>query len=328
MGLLLIVLAHVSPPHWIHELRTFDVPLMLFVSGLAYSGKKIQMPYLSFLKTRLFRLVIPTYLFLVFYFVCFSISAQIGLTSPIPLSTMAGSFMFRDHPDSIGYVWIIRIFILVTMVTPLILWINERIRSECLACVLLVALLLVQQVLVGVGVNNWWFVDEWLLSVLGYSALFLLGTRVKNLPFSVLCKYLLVLFCLLTLVAVVGWAHNGESFHVLSFHENKYPPRMYYLLYGMVVCISLWMSKTVWIPFLNNKLMLFIGRNTLWIYFWHVLLLKLINQIVDGQYWMLKYIIVLSLAVIFFFMQYTLVTNIRYRISSKFLNHFMGFLIG
>jgi fucose 4-O-acetylase-like acetyltransferase len=41
-GLLLIILAHVSPPFLLFQFRTFDVPLMVFVSGLSYlaAGKK------------------------------------------------------------------------------------------------------------------------------------------------------------------------------------------------------------------------------------------------------------------------------------------------
>lgn len=36
IGLTLIILAHVKAPVWITELRCFDVPLMVFVSGISF----------------------------------------------------------------------------------------------------------------------------------------------------------------------------------------------------------------------------------------------------------------------------------------------------
>lgn len=35
-GLLLIILAHVSPPDTLFQIRTFDVPMMVFISGMSY----------------------------------------------------------------------------------------------------------------------------------------------------------------------------------------------------------------------------------------------------------------------------------------------------
>ena len=35
-GLLLLVVAHTYSPEWLFQIRTFDVPLMVFVSGMCY----------------------------------------------------------------------------------------------------------------------------------------------------------------------------------------------------------------------------------------------------------------------------------------------------
>lgn len=39
IGLLCVILAHINPPSLLLQIRSFDVPLMLFVSGLVYSGR-------------------------------------------------------------------------------------------------------------------------------------------------------------------------------------------------------------------------------------------------------------------------------------------------
>lgn len=62
IGILLIILAHCSPPIFLFNLRVFDVPLMLFVSGLAFSNRKYHsIP--KFLYHRAKRLLIPLYIF-------------------------------------------------------------------------------------------------------------------------------------------------------------------------------------------------------------------------------------------------------------------------
>lgn len=36
-GLLLLVVAHTCAPQWLFNLRTFDVPLMVFISAICYN---------------------------------------------------------------------------------------------------------------------------------------------------------------------------------------------------------------------------------------------------------------------------------------------------
>ena len=60
-------LAHIGPPAALFQLRSFDVPLMIFVSGLSYSGRQV-VGYASFVRKRLGRLLIPLYFFLTVYF--------------------------------------------------------------------------------------------------------------------------------------------------------------------------------------------------------------------------------------------------------------------
>lgn len=67
IGLSLIILAHVHPPFVLFQIRCFDVPLMLFASGLAFSGKSID-NYIKFVLPRTKRLICPLYVFLSVYF--------------------------------------------------------------------------------------------------------------------------------------------------------------------------------------------------------------------------------------------------------------------
>lgn len=91
LGLSLIILAHVSPSNFILQIRTFDVPLMFFVSGLAYSGRKIDFSK-SFYYHRIKRLLIPVYIFITCYY-------SIALIINLLLSTNIESYI-NDIIDS------------------------------------------------------------------------------------------------------------------------------------------------------------------------------------------------------------------------------------
>ena len=51
LGLLLIILAHISAPQWINQIRNFDVPLMVFLSGCLSRGSVARSSsYFSYVK--------------------------------------------------------------------------------------------------------------------------------------------------------------------------------------------------------------------------------------------------------------------------------------
>ena len=102
---------------------------------------------------------------------------------------------------------------------------------------------------------------------------------------------------------------------------------MYYILYGMLACLLIWISRSIWGHILNNKLITFIGQNTLWLYFWHILLLKPVMLIIE-DIWAIQYIIILSLSLLGFFIQFSIVSNIKSRTSSDFIRNTMDYLVG
>ena len=74
LAILLIVLAHIpNVPVSLKNFRTFDVPLMAILLGASYQiTKGNSLGYCIYLKKRIKRLLIPTWTFLVIFFVqCF-----------------------------------------------------------------------------------------------------------------------------------------------------------------------------------------------------------------------------------------------------------------
>lgn len=126
IGLSCIILVHCNSPFLISQLRCFDVPLMLFVSGLACSGKVIP-NYREYIIKRAKRLLIPTWCF-VSVFLVLMLGAQYALHKPLlSYSYIAESYAMTG---GIGYVWIVRVFLLVAIITPMIMWIEKRISND------------------------------------------------------------------------------------------------------------------------------------------------------------------------------------------------------
>lgn len=175
LGISLIILAHVSPPLGLLDFRCFDVPLMLFISGLAYANKDIKVSA-SFFWKRIKRLLIPVYGFLIFYFSAYAFAYFVlNIDLGIQLKHVVGSFLLME---GIGYVWIIRVFLLVTLLTPWLIKINRWLVSSSSFMASLVLLVILQEVLV-IHVHGW-FLSNFVYYATGYSILFLLGLRLAE----------------------------------------------------------------------------------------------------------------------------------------------------
>lgn len=286
IGLSLIILAHVYPPYIIFNLRCFDVPMMLFVSGLAYSNHKIDFSRSFFIK-RLLRLVVPVYMFLSGYFLlAFALKYAVGIDFGIRWQHIIGSYLLLD---GIGYVWIIRIFLLIALLTPLLKILEQSVRSNILLLLILaiVSALVTVAIRKQFGMDNF-FVSNYLYYAVGYSVPFVAGLRVCRLN----GKQLILFTGLLCACAAIfcGLYIMGGG-NALDINALKYPPQAWFLFYGVVmslicyiVCCRTRFSRHI------PGLCRFVGMNTIWIYLYHIPLIQLTGML--SMSWWLRYIIV------------------------------------
>lgn len=118
IGILGIFLAHVTPPFIIHQLRIFDVILMVIISGYLYEKPK---SYIKYILKRIKRLILPTYIVLILFFSMLYILRKIF---NIDLNGLLNIKMFILSClliSGIGFVWIIRIYLGVAVLGPIIL---------------------------------------------------------------------------------------------------------------------------------------------------------------------------------------------------------------
>ena len=329
ISLSLIFLAHVNPPFFILQLRCFDVPLIIFVSGLVMSERGIDLKdYWPYIKKRVLRLLVPTYIFLSFYFIIAYILFSFRIISvEYGLKTILSSYLLMY---GIGFVWILRVFLILMLLTPILQYINNRIVSIKSFFLLLLLILVGQELLVILFRE---IASYKLSSILGeyilymsYSFMFLLGLRAKKTSNKIL-KVFFLSFLLANLFAFSYWMIEKGTPICLS-PIYKYPPRSYFLFYGGLMSLLIWiLLKKIPISLISNRYLnvpSFIGRNTIWLYLWHIPFVGVVNSYLDN--WMVKWAFLYLLAIICYWVQCRIIHYIERRGSGsmKWLKYMKG----
>lgn len=315
IGLAMIILAHVSPPSWLFQIRNFDVPLMVLVSGVAFGLSYKGEMYGSYLWKRIKRLVFPAWTFLSIYFLLMLIP---GFPKDLPeINKILGSYFLLD---GIGYVWIIRVFLLVALVAPLVFKLHQKIPSSNAYFLLIVLIYAIYEALVFIiapylesEAGNYF--ESIILYTIPYIILFAIGLRMFSLSDKTVITTGLSLWLIFIVTCVVLYELNGRLVYTQSF---KYPPQAYYLLYALAVSFTLWLLVEKTLPFLKKIPVLypfveFIAQNSLWVYLWHIPF----ADVLEMDFY-IKYPIVFLLASLITFIQVQVVKNVLIpKIKSK-----------
>lgn len=318
IGLSLIILAHVGPPYALFNLRCFDVPMMLFISGLVYSGRKSDFGF-TFLVQRVLRLIIPVYIFLTAYFlVSAALKYFAGIDFGITMKHVVGSYLLTE---GIGYVWIIRVFLIIAVLTPGLIAFNRSIQSDVVLIMILIgiSLLLTFAIRAGWGMDNM-FVREFIYYAVAYSIPFIVGLRVMQSDRRKFFRF----FAFVAIVAVVcGTVQVMGGGRLLDINSLKYPPQSYFLFYGLfmsLVCYFICCCTRI-----RDKvpaLFQFIGMNTIWIYLYHIPLIQLTGRLTIP--WWMRYCTVYLLAVVLCYVQVMLVERLRMRHDRAIFKYLKG----
>ncbi len=295
LGLVCILLAHSAPPRWLFHLRQFDVPLMVFVSGAvcALGESAASRSYLAYVSKRVIRLLAPTFVFLTGYFFLAAWTAP----GRFDERTILRTFLLVD---GIGYVWVLRVFLLVALLTHPLLWLKERCSDRVYLGVILGAYLLYEwlwgafaPVVVHHGLLHYT-----VFYAIPYGCIFALGLRWPS--FSRHRAAVWGVAGMLVWGAITLWAHrHGDRINMWAY---KYPPHFNYIWYAMGAChlllagaLSLRLSASFKAP------VLFLSRASLWIYLWHILALNLAHELTVGVpaswRWLATFVIVTVVSV-------------------------------
>lgn len=320
VGLSLIILAHVNPPSIVLNLRCFDVPLMVFVSGLTCYKKDIQFSW-GYLSHRFARLVFPVWIFLTVYFLMIYAAKFVGLDFGLTFKQVYESYLLMD---GIGFVWIIRVLLLIALVTPGLIKINQTIKSDTLFIwlysIVLILYLLIAYYKVGIDIA---LVRDWVYYAIGYGFVFLLGIRMKGLKCVDIMLLIAIMVALFITMGVVG-KYSILRVESIFLHINdwKYPPTNIFLLYGLIMSILCYMVIYLKQRVKLNGVVNYIGCNSIWIYLWHIPFISITARM--EMVWWLRFVIIYLGAAGIYFVQYSLINWIGKRKNYKLFKYLIG----
>lgn len=297
IGISCIILAHVAAPNWIYQWRTFDVPLMVFVSGLVLANKTRIDSVVKYWIKRSKRLLIPVYLFLLLYIGgTYLFSVANGTNMPFTDSQIIESFFLLE---GIGYVWIIRVFLLIAILAPLYIRLALDVHKKYIFFMLIILFSLIPDAAIHLGFANESFIlREYILYAIGYGAVFLVGLKSASKQIWDGWRELLGYVCIFILLCVCCLYRNG-SLPLLSVY--KFPPQSLFILYGVIVSWLLWNVVRLF-SFSDGMLksfILFVGQNTIWIYLFHIPFVYYLGEQVEQ--WWLRFIFIYVISIILCF---------------------------
>lgn len=306
IGLMMVMLAHVYPPSWLAQLRNFDVPLMVLVSALSFGASYKAESYGSYVWARVKRLVFPVWLFLT---LLFTLQWLTGFPQPLP----SPEKIIRTYQllDGIGYVWVIRVFLLVALIAPFI-WHFSQQQGATMRYwwILLVAYLgyeaAVYWVLPQANAEIKWLLRDWLFYLWPYALVFAFGLKIPVLSSLQLRRFTIGFALLFAAFAVYFMWQHGQWYPTQKF---KYPPQHYYLVYALLVALLLWQLAPSLLQICRQlqliRFVLFAGANSIWIYLWHILTVQWWHTLSWGY----EYLLVCCIACSLTWLQVTVVQN-------------------
>lgn len=282
VGVFCIILAHISPNAILFDLRNFDVVCMVMIMGMSYyisSQNSSESGYFQYLFKRFKRLVVPTWIFLTLFFVIFNFLGKWNDRIGFDSETYKTSYLLIS---GIGYVWIIKVYLLIAIISPGIQYISRSISRNLTYMIFLLAWFFAYQFFIlktseykGIFekadklTGGAFYTDVWLY-LLGFGLIAAIGYRYKQ--FKRKERIGLILVCIACFFGFI--IKNGY----VSTQQYKYPPQLYYISYGVMVTLILYeiFSIKKFERVVNNKVVAWFSKNSLWLYLWHIIPVRIL----------------------------------------------------
>ena len=312
LGLFCLFLAHVNAPSVIHELRGFDVPFLVFISGyLAARSLSRKVDSSEYLIMRILRLAVPTWVFLCVFYLCMVL---VGVMPPI--EEVLRSFLFQRNSGLAGGVWIIWVYIACAAMAPAF---SKLKTSGRFYAVLAGVMIVYELLLVFTPLKNNPILYYTLFTFVPYGCVLTLGMR-----FRLMSKWEKWGVAIASTIIHIGYivCYYFACGAYLTLDACKYPPSLYYLTYSIPISILL-MSLFQCCSFTktSNRAIEFISRHSLWIYLWQILVGCLIKYILNIEQWLVNLLLLILFSTLITWLQVKVVTFIRKRTKNHILKY-------
>lgn len=270
---------------YIWDYSQWAVPVFLFCSFYVYFKNPKDFNIVSFfyyLKKRLSRLFIPYYIFLFFFYIFLYLFDKKSFFNFNQLS--ANIFLY----GGLRFNWLVLLFTFLTFLMPLIFWLK---KYKYLFYGYFFLSIFSSIFFIFYRVN--YRLIMWLpWSTLIYFTLFFIKNEKKYFRLLITAALSIVIFFILRFIEIkIG--HNITQF------ENKYPPTLYHLSYGIFsIIVIYWSAKKNIFTFFNfDKFLDFLSINSYSLFFIHILIMYLLNWLnLKTNNWSIFFILILGIS--------------------------------
>lgn len=261
----------------------FAVPVFIFCSSYLFFIKKKDVLSLNYFKKRFIRLLLPYWVFLIF-FIPLVILNEPGKVS---FSYILGSILAIGGVD---ISWLVLLFLIFSILFPIISYFFEK--QKILFAIYAIISVFVSLFLVFAPIPlNYKFL-MWIpwSTVALFSVLFIKFEHKKRFfPFFLTVSFVLFVFLLFVQINLN---------HTLSFVNNKYPPNLYFLSFGIFSISLLFLFAKLKLFKPLNRGIAFLSVNSYSVYFIHYLVLYLSRIFLKNLPWYGLFSVVLIFTVL------------------------------
>lgn len=311
IGLLFVIMAYVTPPESIKIIRSFDVPLLVMVSAsLSWITYK-QEHYFSYVWKRIKRLVLPTWIYLLFCIVFFFVTKTVSISEVLP------AFIFQKYV--FGHTWIILLYLIVALIIPIL----RKLDVTKWYYFVSIFFILVFYEIICSKTNLYMhkILEYTLFYIVPYGTVSFLGIyAVKSARKELLIVSVFSLF--ICFIYFCYFYFNGNTVFWISFNQ---PARIYYLSYGVGISFILYfLIRDKENLILNNCFIQFLSQHSLWIYLWHSFWCFILVHFVTN--WFFLYLLVVLASVFTVMLQCFIVIALKRKTNKLdfILNLFLG----
>lgn len=309
LGLCMVTIVHVNAPYSVELLAYCGVPLMVFVSGLCVNTSKVQFSW-QVLLHRLKRLLVPLWFFLTIYWLIFY-----RIVNPKFYEVVQTFAMLGVAP----YVWIIRVFIILACLTPVLVKMlrmyNQRITGGAFVIVAIILQEILCYIYAHCSILHYPVIKlimrDYILYIIPYALIFMSAIYLKTAEYWVQVRSLVLYAILLAIACLIFRFVSNDWENTYWLFQYKYPPRYMYTLYGLFGVQFIYLFRKYFEQLGKNRLVVWISRNSLWIYFYHIPCVQFIpfhlidNHIEHGGF-VIRWIVCITIACVLTALQNTL----------------------
>lgn len=270
------------------DIGEFAVPVFIFCSAYIFFKREFTLTAknaFSYFKKRLNRLIVPYYLFSLMYILLIWFSQPKKITPKFLL----GNLTFTD---GMGINWLVILFLIFVFIMPLLYYLKKK---SLLLLYLFSGLSIVSSIIfmfykppIAYQFTNWL---PWSLIIV--FVIYFVRYQEKKWFFPATIIFSLILFLVLRQILVF-------NHHSLIQYDNKYPPNLYHLIYGVFsIALLYYLSlKGVFNFSPLKKLIIFLSKYSYTIFFIHYLVIFSLTAILKLKFnWISFFLTVFFLSI-------------------------------